>query len=101
MKRCIYFVSVLLVSMGLLIGSIARAQALRDPTLAPAAPGSGPDGATVSSSSPLGDAGVAVVVRSGKSVCTTATTPRLLAQQHPASSAWKACWPGSTSSPRR
>lgn len=73
MKRCIYFVSVLLVSMGLLIGSIARAQALRDPTLAPAAPGSGPDGATVSSSSPLGDAGVAVVVRSGKSFLVSGT----------------------------
>jgi hypothetical protein len=46
-------------------GSSVLAQTLRDPTQAPAQAAPGPDGAVVSSS-PLGDDGVAVVVRGGK-----------------------------------
>ncbi len=68
MNLCIQFVQVLLVSMGLLMGFAVNAQALRDPTQAPAeaaASGSGPGGVAVPGS-PSDEDGVAVVVRGGK-----------------------------------
>jgi hypothetical protein len=54
-----------LVVLSILAGNALQAQTLRDPTQAPADAVPGPDGAVVSSS-PLGDDGVAVVVRGGK-----------------------------------
>lgn len=48
-----------------LMASTLHAQALRDPTQPPAMAGMGPEG-SVTADAPLGDGGVAVVVRDGK-----------------------------------